>query len=146
MSQTERIELLKKRVDLVTETAAPPKKRSLLEYEGIAVHRADDENPMSMLSANDLELKRVTELRVLVLDELELPGETSENAGGLPPTTSPPASIFSVCKGARCVRMTNQISSIVTASTCFLYGFHVSMPSSGTHSRLRLKPKVFYIV
>ncbi len=46
LSVEERKQLIKALVDIVNEPeAAPPKKRNIMEFAGIAAHLADDEDP-----------------------------------------------------------------------------------------------------
>jgi hypothetical protein len=50
LSPAERKELLRALVDMLPEGDEPaPKKHSILEYEGIAAHLADDEDPQAYL-------------------------------------------------------------------------------------------------
>ena len=49
LSQAERVKLLKQLVDIVAVPVAAPQKRSILEFEGIAVHLADEEDPRDYL-------------------------------------------------------------------------------------------------
>ena len=49
LSQAERVKLLKQLVDIVAEPVAAPQKRSILEFEGIAAHLADEEDPQDYL-------------------------------------------------------------------------------------------------
>jgi hypothetical protein len=49
LSVEERKQLIKGLVDIVNEPAEPPKKHSILEFEGIAAHLADAEDPQDYL-------------------------------------------------------------------------------------------------
>ena len=49
LSQAERVELLKRLVDIVAQSGSLRQKHSILEYEGIAAHLADDEDPQDYL-------------------------------------------------------------------------------------------------
>jgi hypothetical protein len=49
LSLTERKELVKGLVDLLDAPVAKPRKRRMSEFEGIAAHLADDEDPQDYL-------------------------------------------------------------------------------------------------
>lgn len=49
LSYAERVELVKRLIDLVAQPGSTPERRSILEFEGIAAHTVDDEDPQEYL-------------------------------------------------------------------------------------------------
>jgi hypothetical protein len=49
LTHQEQIELLKRLVDLVAQPSSIQKTRSILEFEGVATHLADEEDPQEYL-------------------------------------------------------------------------------------------------